>query len=422
MIGAIRRVRYLGRMKEYTLTDGNLEFSFQDSRTYHQGSFVSFELDGTTPVNIKVLADEEAREAYRKIRDSVSVKEGPLLLKDEITEMLAPKLKEAAKEIVASKKCGRTVHVRFHGDADGISAAFAINSVCHLKSFQQNSAVYSVKDALRDIGNFGQDDPLILLLDFASSDQSLAGLELLKAAHIQHMIIDHHPIGRNSDVVNPFTVTENGSRYTAGYLASEIAAMAGLDVEEAMDNAKVACAGDKSGILGSDESDREKAMVLDFLAAHSSFGNNLEFYRKVMKSEELFSSILLQARESIDDASSKVAIKERSGKVRALHFSLENIVTKGEWPPSSKITTKIFEDNDTDAPLVVLGYNDRTIIIRLNDGAEKQGVSANGIAEQIKSSMGQFVEGGGGHVRAGAIRVKKGFVESVLNEIFRLIL
>ncbi|MBN1169713.1 DHH family phosphoesterase [Candidatus Micrarchaeota archaeon] len=420
MIGAIRRIKYFGRNREYTLTDGRMDFVFQSNESYPQGSFVSFELSGAVPIEIKLLAGEEAKQAYAKIRESVKVKSGPNILRDEVTEKLWPMLERAAAEIATAKKIGKPVMLRFHGDADGICSAFAISSVIYCKSFQQNSAVYSVKDALRDIGNFGQEAPLVLLLDFGSNDQSLPALELLRAAGIDYMIIDHHPHGKNKDIINPFLITEKGSRYTAGYLACEIAVAAGMDLEEAGQLAKIACAGDKSDILGSGEDERKKAMVLDFLAAHISFGNNIEFYRKVMKNQELFDSILIQARESIDEAAAKLRIKEVDGPVRIIHFSLENVISRGEWPPSSKITTKIFEERNGPEPLVVLGYNERSIIIRLNEAAEKKGFSANGIAEKLKQTMPDFIEGGGGHIRAGAIRARKGFVKEVLGEIIRM--
>lgn len=421
MIGAIRRVKYIGRLKEYTITDGRIEYVFEDSRTFHQGAIVSFELDGTTPINLSVLAEEEAKNGYNKIKDLISVGTAPTIIEDELIKKLFGKIQSVAKELVAARKTGRTVVVRFHGDADGICAALAINGICYVKSFQQNSAIYGVKDALRDIGNFGQENPLLLILDFGSSDQSFAGIELLRAAHIDFIIVDHHPVGKNKEVVNPFIYSENGSKYTAGLLACEIAATAGLDKNQAIEIARIACAGDKSTLLEINDRDKEKAMVLDFLAAHTSFGNNLEFYKKVMKNDELFNSILIQAKESINEIASKVSIKEKIGKVKVLYFNLEEVITKGEWPPSSKVTTKIFEDNNFGGPLVTLGYNERTIIIRINEEAEKLGLSANKIAEEIKSKMDQFVEGGGGHAKAGAIRIKKGFVESVLGEILRMI-
>jgi RecJ-like exonuclease len=254
----------------------------------------------------------------------------------------------------------------------------------------------------------------------------MEGLGLLKAAGMEALIIDHHPPGKsnNSPMVSPFTVADNVSRYTAGYLACEIAVACGLLKERGMELARVACSGDKSDILSSDEGDMRKALVLDFLASHVSFGNNLDFYKNVMAKDELFRSIMQQADESIEDAAEKALAKskkQQEGAFEVVSFPLEALVKKGEWPSSSKITTRVYDKlcAQGDRPLLCLGYTDRSIIIRLNDRAAALGLSANELAEKIKSVMADFVDGGGGHAKAGAIRVKRGFAKDVLNELLR---
>ena len=411
------------------MADGESKYVFQSDENIPQGSCVEVqgEINGERiePTIVVVLEGEEADKAVKEVREKAAgqVKEGPAILKDEVTAKMWPAISKAAAEILYSRKAGRPILLRFHGDADGICGAFALSGVMYCKTFQQNAAVYSVRDALRDIGNVGQDaNPLIILLDFASNDASSAGLELLRAAGIQFMIIDHHPPGEKlpEQAVSPFCYTGNGSKYTAGYLGCEIAAACGMDLEKAGSLARVACAGDKSQILSSKEKDIEKARVLDFLAAHASFGNSLEFYRKVMDKEELYNSISLQARESIDEAASRVSVKksEQEGLTIAT-FALDNVVRKGEWPPAGKITTNIFEDMSGDNPLLCIGYTERSVIMRLNDAAAERGLSANELAKKTVESMADFVDGGGGHAKAGAVRVKKGFAKEVLNEILR---
>jgi RecJ-like exonuclease len=422
-------VRFFGGKKEYTMADGENKYVFQSDEGIPQGSCVEVqgEIRGERiePTLVIVLEGEQAEDAIRQVKEKAAaqVKEGPLILKDEVTTRMWPSIRKAAAEILYSRKAGRPILLRFHGDADGVCGASALAEVMYCKTYQQNAAVYSVRDALRDIGNVGQDaKPLIILLDFASNDASAPGLELLRAAGIQFMIIDHHPPGQKmpEQTVSPFSYTEDGSKYTAGYLGCEIAAACGMDIVKATELAKVACAGDKSQILDSGEKEVEKARVLDFLAAHASFGNSLDFYRKVMGKEELYNSISLQARESIDEAASRVSVKKsaQDGLIVA-SFSLDNIVKKGEWPPAGKITTSIFESMSGQEPLLCIGYTERSVIMRLNDGAAAAGLSANELAKKTVASMADFVEGGGGHAKAGAIRVKKGFAREVLNEIVR---
>jgi RecJ-like exonuclease len=412
------------------MTDGENRYLFQSSDSVPQGSCVEVQgeidgekIDATVAV---VLEGEHAEETKKQVRENAAaqVKDGPIIQDDEVVRQMWPALRDAAAEILYARKTGRPVLLRFHGDADGICGAFALSDVMHCRTYQQNAAVYSVRDALKDIGNVGQEaSPLIILLDFASNDASSAGLELLRAAGIQFMIIDHHPPGKNlpEQAITPFCYTAEGSKYTAGYLACEIAAGCGMDVEKAKELAAVACAGDKSQVFENGEKEVERSMVLDFLAAHSSFGNSLDFYRKVMDKKELYSSISLQAKESIEEAASKASVKksEQEGLTIAT-FNLENIVKKGEWPPSGKITTHIFESMPGEAPLFCMGYTERSVIMRLNDGAVGKGLSANELAKKVVESMSDFVDGGGGHAKAGAVRVKKGFAKEVLNEIVRV--
>jgi len=436
--GVVSRIRYFHGKKEYVLTDGKSDYAFYSDETIPQGAIIALEGDmGVEKIaakKVSVLDGEKAKKTLDRVRaniaSSADLPDSPSLLKDELTEKLWPLLKEAALEVLFAKKLGRSVLLRFHGDADGVCGAFALTGVLPCKAFQQNSAIYSVKDALRDMAMMGQESsPFVLLLDFGSSEGCREALDLLTAGGIDYLVIDHHPYGdsekNNKKIVNPFSLSENVSKYTAGYLACEVAVACGFDIERARSLARIACSGDKSDILQSGPEDAKKAMVLDFLASHVSFGNNLDFYKKVMEKEELFRSIVLQADESIEEAAQKAIARMKKQEredgrgLQIVVFSLEGIVKKGEWPPASKITTRVFDKLKDNAPLLCIGQTDRSLIMRLDDNAVAMGLSANGLAEKIKTSMADFVEGGGGHVKAGAIRVRKGFVKEVLNELIR---
>jgi len=429
-------VRYHHGKREYTLTDGRSEYTFYTADSIEQGACVSLqgEMGVGSIAASKVIAltgddEKEARDrVIMNIKTAATLPEGPGLLDDDVMRTLWPKLREAALEIICAKKLGRSVLLRFHGDADGIAGAFALTAIIGCKAFQHNSAMYGARDALRDMAMVGQESrPLVILLDFGSADGCREGLDLLSAAGIDHMVIDHHPYAVRDDVwiTNPFSVAGGASKYTAGYLACEVAMACGMERGKALELARIACSGDKSDILASDESDAKKAMVLDFLASHVSFGNNLDFYRKVMDKQELFDSIARQADESIEEAAQKAIAKTKRMKEGPLDicvFPLEGIYRKGEWPPSSKITTRVFDKlkvGTPDTPLLCIGQTDRSLIMRLNDEAVTLGLSANSLAEAIKKSMADFVQGGGGHVKAGAIRVREGFAKEVLGELLR---
>ncbi len=435
------RVRYNEGKREYIITDGMNEYSVSTPEHLHHGACIRVEgeLAGEMRIaanRITIHEGDKAEAVYRRVKGNLlnsSIADSQPLLKDEMTSKMHQRLRDAALTIMTARKLGRSVMLRFHGDADGISGAFAITKILPCKAFQQNSAAYSVRDALRDISAIGQESrPLVVILDFGSGENCSEGLSLIRAAGIEYLVIDHHPMDpkfadEKSQVylVNPFLFGKDASKYTAGYLACEIAVMCGLPRERALELAKIACSGDKSDILESDGGDARKALVLDYLAAHISFGNNLDFYRNVMEKQDLFNSIAIQADETIEEAASKAmaGMKRVQGKkLDIAYFSLEGIAKRGEWPSSSKITTRVYDKlrAESGRAMFCIGYTDRSIIMRLNDEAVGMGLSANGLAKSISVSMGDFFEGGGGHAKAGAIRAKAGYAKDILNALVKL--
>ncbi|MBI5228023.1 hypothetical protein HY988_05530 [Candidatus Micrarchaeota archaeon] len=411
------------------------EYFFQTTNHITYGACIS--IDGEIKESNFLLANkidsvpsDQTKELFGKIKKSMktnlNLANEPKLVNDSMSRALWPKIVDIAQELLIAQKLGRAVSLRFHGDADGVCGAFAISSIVRCKAFQQNSAIYSVRDALRDISEATYLAlPLQVIVDFGSGESCSEGLSLLKSAGVETIIIDHHPPGKNDGilVLNPLLVEEGKSQYTAGYLCCEIAAAAGMGLEKAKELAAIACAGDKSKVVEPDSGHVRKAMVLDFLTAHTSFGNNLDFYKKVMDNPELFASIANQAEEGISEAAKKATARMKitnidvgSLKLRIATFSLDGLLTKGEWPNSSKVTTRIFEQliADDPSPLLCIGNSDRSIIMRLNDGAVELGLSANDLAEKMKETMPDFIEGGGGHARAGAIRAKEEAVKEVI--------
>ncbi len=435
--GIVIRARHQRGRTEYTITDGEAQIHFFTEATLPPGTAARVEGEmvagGIMAARAEALGGSDAEAVHSRVRTRIisglRLPEGPALMQDAVTASLWPAMREAASEILCAKRLNRPVLLRFHNDADGICGAFAISSVIGGKAFQQNSAVYSVKDALRDMAFLGQEGrPLFILVDFGSAGGCRGALDILRAGGVGRIVIDHHPgaLASEAGFVNPFSVPGGTSAYTAGYVACEIAAACGLERGKALALAKIACAGDKSALLASDEADAKKAMVLDFLASHVSFGNNLDFYRKVMDNGELFASIARQADETIEEAAGKALARVKAstaGGLRIAVFPLEGIAMRGEWPPSGKITTRVFDKLREGAGggggLLAIGYTDRSIIMRLDDGAAAMGLDANALAERMKASMPDFIEGGGGHVKAGALRVREGFVKEAANELVR---
>lgn len=426
--------------------------------------------------SVETLFGNSAKTEYKKIversGETISITDIEPLVTDEVMIALKPKLLEAALKILTSKKLGRFVLLRFHGDADGVSGAMALTKMCRMYAIQQNSAVYSVKDAMKDLAQIHYETmPLAIMLDFGSSDESAEGIQLLKASGAEILVIDHHPCGekikQNSDLfVSPWIVddtqntehktqnakhkaqdsetqdtkletenrkleTRDQSQYPAGYLAVEVARAGGLNNEnyDVEPLARISCAGDKSGIMKIDEKDKECALVLDYMASYSGFGNNLDFYENIMKKPELFKSMLLQAKEKIEQIYESVGktakIIEESG-IKIVSIDLEKLAKKHEFPSKGKIATRVFESMqhecaNTGKPLVVIGYGGGSVVFRINEDAVARGIEGNKIIEQIKESMPDFAETGGGHAKAASVRVRDGFEQNVAKEAVEVI-
>ncbi len=433
--GIITYSRGFGGERKYFLKSGDATFCFRSRDSFGNGDVVSVDgiLESLTdfiikPEKIILLEGKEVDDAYegieKKIMDKTEIKDS-LLFENPASTALKSKIKEVAGKLIAAKELNRYILLRFHGDADGIAGALALRKFLRFRAYQQNSAVYSPRDAVNDLGNLHHENhPLIVLLDFGTNEQSIDGLKLLKAGGLEVICIDHHPL--HSDVksnvnilLSPWTVEglEDQSKYTAGYLASEIANMCGVETDNL---AKIACAGDKSDVASPGEEDRKTALVLDYLAAHTSFGNSLEFYADVLKKEELYSSIYSQASEKINEALEralpKVKKSEKNGIIVYV-VPLDGVVEPKQFPNRSKVTTAVFEHFKTDSPMITIGYGKRTIILRGNDGFLKKGYSFSEIVKKLSSDMKDFVMSGGGHAKAAAVRVEEGYEKSTIDRL-----
>lgn len=414
----------------YTLTDGEGEIEFESGSFFEYGQELMVSGSAYNDrgfMKLKVSSLEKTSGIYESVIGRVEANaklfDVALLAEGSAVEKLKPKIEECARKLLGARKLGRHVLLRFHNDADGIAGALALTRVVRAYTSQQNSANYTPFDAMRDIGNLqGQKKPLVILLDFGCGIESAEGLSVLKASGAEVMIIDHHPnegkAERNSHVLlSPWTVDSSAeaSFYTAGYLAVEVARACG---EDAASLAPIACAGDKSPILPVSDTEREVALVLDYMATYSGFGNKLDFYKNALENRELYASVLVQAREALDRISEDVQKnmkKKLEGAVSVYVVDTEKVKSR-EFPGKGKITTRGFELVG-DAPAVVLGVWKNGLSFRINSGAVEKGVKADSIIASLKEEMGDFIEGGGGHARAASLRIKEGFVDSVVEKI-----
>jgi RecJ-like exonuclease len=143
----------------------------------------------------------------------------------------------------------------------------------------------------------------------------------------------------------------------------------------------------------------------------------LDFYKNALENKELYASVLVQAREALERITDDIQAnmkKKLDGPVSVYVIDTEKVKSR-EFPGKGKITTRGFEL--VDGPAVVLGVWKNGLSFRINDGAIERGVRADAIISELRKEMGDFIEGGGGHARAASLRIKEGFVGSVVEKI-----
>lgn len=427
--GVVTGCRYGKNENEYVLYTVEGRFSFFSPENFPKGSEVVVDgiVSSVLPLQIIAKTVAEKQGVYQKVVDSIERKAamGSFLFDNALTAKLGDRFRSVSKRLYSARELNRFVLLRFHGDADGIAGALALNNVIQFRALQQNSAIYQQRDVVNDMGLICHEKrPMVVLLDFGSNDKSGKQLELLRAAGAEIILIDHHPLDRETAAIphlllSPWLIDglENPSSYTAGYLASEVAAMLGADSAR---YARIACAGDKSPVASSSEDDKNTALVLDYLASNSTYGNNLVFYREVLGKNELFSSILMQARESIDEATTTAMTRMKKiekEKSRIFVVQLSGLVKRGEFPTSSKIITAVLEKVKGGKPTVVIGYRAGVVILRADSAALESGVDFSSITEKLNLRFGDFIYSAGGHATAAAIHTEQGYEHSIVEAL-----
>ncbi|MDO8339637.1 MAG: OB-fold nucleic acid binding domain-containing protein [Candidatus Burarchaeum sp.] len=360
------------------------------------------------------------------------------LVNDEVMRALAKPSDDCARRIRRAIFSFRPILIRYNGDADGICAGLALKRAIEsvmggdvkrrLFFAQNNPAIYSPGDALRDISIIRMlpermEKPLFLLVDFAANSESVEALELVKGAGVELAIIDHHPFDSKAPTlldcfVSPLTC--NGtSHYCAGLLAGEVAKrVSDVDVSDLQ---RTAMAGDKSRLAAPSEEHERLATAVDFLAIYQKDTSTLDFFDTSFQDKAFMESVYNQAvakmRQSHAIAKEFVKIKDLPNGFKLCKIKLDAAAKKGEFPTKGKTTGSIHDElaAQNDVPIVTLGYGERMISIRANLKAKERGFNASRMIDQLKAEMKNAVESGGGHDVAASIKVNKGFGKIVLD-------
>ena len=195
------------------------------------------------------------------------------LVKSEIMTRLLPAMKQVAKEIRRAVFKSQPIVVRHHADADGITAAVAIEMAIlplimevggpdaeyhNYRRAPSKAPFYELEDvtkdltyALEDQTRHGQKMPLIVLMDNGSTEEDVPAMRQAQVYGLDMLVVDHH---HPHKIVDQFLIAHVNPAHqggdfglTTGMLATEIARMIYPPVESKIKHfPAVSAVGDRS--------------------------------------------------------------------------------------------------------------------------------------------------------------------------------
>jgi len=431
-------------------------------------------------VKIRKLQNSERREFLEFVKQTeierAKVTPPKFLIEDRILSKLKDRFTEAATQIRLAVIQDRPIIVRHHNDADGYSSGFALERAilpliekqhasekaaweffmrapCAAPFYEIDDSIRDTAISLRNVAKFSNKMPLIIIADNGSSPEDLMAIKQGKVHGADFIVIDHHFF--DHDViseqvlvhVNPFLVGEDGARFSAGMLCTEIArfinpevhnisqipAMAGfadridLGNPEAMD--KYLKISEKEGYSKSLLADI--SLVIDYISSKVRFMEVREYIEVLFgeprdKQKKLVSLLAPFIRE-LDEKGLRMgkanAIVEKIGKtnLQSLHFE-EFFPGFGFFPKPGRITGLVHDTLQSEkdiTSLVTVGIMATSITIRATD---ESNFSVHELIKFLNRKIPEAFVEGGGHKNAGSITFlpnKQAEIVELLKEFIR---
>lgn len=439
------------------------------------------------------LSGDEAKKVREKIEEKLNERARPkdvgFLIESEILKKLKPKIMKAAFIIRKAVFEGRPIILRHHADCDGYSAALALECaiIPLLKNVSPNpeaewylfkrrpskAPFYELEDALKDIIfsiensiKFGEELPLIIVVDNGSTDEDIPAYKRLKAYGIPILVIDHHDprtfiedgkaaVDEYVDVhVNPHLVSRGYYGLTAGMIATEVARFVNPEVEEKIKHLPaISGAGDKSKAPEFEKykkiAKQSKGLEEENLNKIAEVLDHESYYWKFMDGKGIIEDILLigcsieRHNILINAIYPELKLKqERVLKASLPHvksiklpngiilntLDVELYAPKFEYPSAGKLSSIIHdyfkEKYGEKSPILTLCYGPGFVVIRASEGMGKYKFDLNEITQKLKKKLPDAGIKGGGHSYAGTIKFFQGkqndFLEELKKEIANL--
>ncbi|WP_094228457.1 DHH family phosphoesterase [Methanolobus psychrotolerans] len=419
--------------------------------------------------SLKRLTGPKEAEILQRIEAAIDRRAEPYdieyMVESEVLEKLRPIMKKAAKEIRKAIIKSTPILLRHHADADGMTAAMAIEKAIiplikevngadgeyyFYKRAPSKAPFYEMTDVVRDIGfaledvvRHGQKMPLVISVDNGSSIENVAAMKQAKVYGIQMIVMDHH---HPDDEVDEYLLTHVNPAHvggdfgmTAGMLCTEVARMINVNVEKEIRHLPaVAALGDRSEAeeakryieLVSDkytlQNLKDMALALDFAAYWLKFNTGkgivddiLDFGDHVIH-KNLVNVLCEQANEmiaeQIDVCMAHVKSRELPNGAILNVLDVENYAHTFTFPPPGKTSGEVHDrlcKKFVDKPIITIGYGPDFAVIRSKGVKMNIPLMVRELYEEIKGGG----VNGGGHLVVGSIKFVEGMRTEVLSKL-----
>jgi RecJ-like exonuclease len=425
--------------------------------------------------SLVVLEGEDADLVRQRIETALDARsepeEIPLLIESDVLEQLRPEMRKVAKIIRKAIFTSQPIVLRHHADADGISAAVAVEQAvvslirAHagdldsenylFKRAPSKAPFYEIEDVTRDLDfatkdhvRFGQKLPLILMMDNGSTEEDEPSFRMAKVYRLPIVVVDHHHPDASVDKyleahVNPYHVGGDFG-ITSGMLGTEIARLIHPPVEAAIRHLPaVAAVGDRSEaaererylqlVAGeySEEQCMDIALALDYEQFWLRFNDGREIVKDILnlnndpeRHRALVGLLVTEANAAIEEQmrASLPHVETRTLPNGAFLFSLdvEIFAHRFTFPPPGKTSGEVhdrFCRKHAGKPVVTLGIGPDFAVLR------SRGVLMN-IPMMVRELREEIAGGGvngGGHLVVGSIKFVEGMRDVVIPRLIEKI-
>ncbi|MDD1761249.1 MAG: DHH family phosphoesterase [Methanothrix sp.] len=419
--------------------------------------------------SMKRLWGKDASAVKDQIEQAIDRRAEPFatefLVKSEVMTKLIPAMKQVAKEIRRAVFKSQPIVVRHHADADGITAAVAIETAIlplikevggpdaeyyNYRRAPSKAPFYELEDvtkdltyALEDQTRHGQKMPLIVLMDNGSTEEDVPAMRQAQVYGLEMLVVDHH---HPHKIVDQFLIAHVNPAHqggdfglTTGMLATEIARMIYPQVESKIKHfPAVSAVGDRSEApeaaeyikLVEDKYGREDlkkvALALDYEAFWLRFNegrgliNDILCLGRLDRHRMIVDLLCEQANAAIDEQ-----LRASMGNVKSTKLpngiimnvlDVENFAHKFTFPPPGKTSGEVHDrlcKKFAGKPVVTIGYGPDFAVLR------SRAVRMN-IPQMVKELMEEIPNGGvsgGGHLVVGSIKFVGGMRKDVLAKL-----